>query len=145
VAIVLRSGLYNTCVTVLLFVLSWKMTLFMLAILTPALVAGPLYGKFRRRIAKEISDGQAACSNVAEESLANIRTVKAFATEERECVDYWDKCLYVYDRAKLAALYYGAFQFMMNFIQFGSMTVLVWFAAFLNSSGDITVGEFTSF
>jgi len=29
----------------------------MLAILTPALVAGPLYGKFRRRIAKEISDG----------------------------------------------------------------------------------------
>jgi ABC-type multidrug transport system fused ATPase/permease subunit len=57
VAIVLRSGLYNTCVTVLLFILSWKMTLFMLAVLTPALVAGPIYGKFRRRIAKEISDG----------------------------------------------------------------------------------------
>lgn len=81
----------------------------MLAVLLPALFAGPTYGKAVKKIAKDISDGQANCSNIAEESLANIRTVKAFATEERECMDYWSKCQYVYDRAFVKSIYYGGF------------------------------------
>lgn len=72
------------------------MTLFILALMTPTMVFGPIYGKFMKRIMKDISDGKAAASNVAEEAFSNIRTVKAFATEDRECLTYENKNNYIF-------------------------------------------------
>ena len=72
------------------------MALFTLAVMLPTLFAGPMYGKFVRGIRKEISDGKAEASNVAEEAFSNIRTVKAFATEDAECVSYQKKNDYIY-------------------------------------------------
>ena len=106
---------------------------------------GPIYGKFAKRIRKEISDAKAESSNVAEEAIANIRTVKAFATEELECTEYQHKNDTIYAKAKLQAFWYGGFQFCMQFIMFGSLDALVYFAAYLNSNDGLTIGEFTSF
>ena len=145
VAMLLKSGLYCIIVLVMFFVISWKMTLFTLGVMLPTTVAGPIYGKFAKRIRKEISDAKAESSNVAEEAIANIRTVKAFATEELECTEYQHKNDAIYTKAKLQAFWYGGFQFFMQFIMFGSLDALVYFAAFLNSNDGLSIGEFTSF
>jgi ABC-type multidrug transport system fused ATPase/permease subunit len=42
------------------------------------------YADFMREIAKKISAQKALMSTIADESLSNIRTVKAFANEEEE-------------------------------------------------------------
>ena len=89
------------------------MTLFTIAVMLPTVFFGPTYGKVMRAINKDISDGKAAASNVAEEAFSNIRTVKAFATEDAECLNYAKKNDYIYKRAKAAALCYGVFQFFM--------------------------------
>ena len=89
VAMMIKSGLYCIIVIILLMIsISWKMTLFLIATMVPTMFFTPAYGRFAKQIRKDISDGQAASSNVAEEAIANIRTVKAFATEEVECNDY---------------------------------------------------------
>jgi ABC-type multidrug transport system fused ATPase/permease subunit len=111
----------------------------------PTFIFGPLYGKAMRKLNKEISDGQAEMSSVAEEAFANIRTVKAFATEDHECNQYQAKNEYVFVKAKKQAMLYGAFSFAMQFIMFGSLDALVYFAAFLNKNDELTIGEFTSF
>ena len=81
----------------------------MFAILAPVFVLTPIYGKSMKTINKDISDGKAASSNVAEEAMSNVRTVKAFATEDVECMRYAKKNDYVYKRAKSAAICYGFF------------------------------------
>jgi ATP-binding cassette subfamily B protein len=145
VAMLLKSGLYCIIVIVMFFLISWKMTLFTLGIMLPTTIMGPMYGKFVKRIRKEISDAKAASSNVAEEAIANIRTVKAFATEELECTEYQKKNDIIYAKAKHQAFWYGGFSFFMQFIMFGSLDALVYFAAYLNSNDGLSIGDFTAF
>ena len=121
------------------------MALFTLGIMIPSLIAGPVYGKFVRGIRKEISDGKAEASNVAEEAFSNIRTVKAFATEDVECLNYKKKNDFIYKRARTEAFGYGTFSAFMQFLMFGSLDVLIFFASNLVISGSLTIGDFTSF
>jgi ABC-type multidrug transport system fused ATPase/permease subunit len=145
VSMLVKSGVYNLVVLVMFFVISWKMTLFTLGVMLPTMCFGPVYGRFMRKINKQISDEKAAASNIAEEAFSNIRTVKAFATEDTECIDYAQKNDSVFAMAKRAARCYGGFQFMMTFVMFGSMDALIYFAAFLNSKDGLSIGDFTSF
>lgn len=80
-----KSLLFSIVVLVMFFIISWEMTLFTLAIMVPGMTSGPMYGRYIRKIMKEISDVKAESSAIAEEAFSNIRTVKAFATEDREC------------------------------------------------------------
>lgn len=121
------------------------MTLFTLAVMIPGMFSGPIYGRTMKRISKEISDGKAEASSIAEEAFSNIRTVKAFATEDRECSEYAVKNDWIYAQARKAAMCYGAFNFFMQFVMFGSLDALVYFAAWLNSNDQLTIGQFTSF
>lgn len=84
-ALLVKSLLFSIIVLVMFFIISWKMTLFTLAIMLPSMLTGPVYGRAMKRLQKEISDHKAEASTVAEEAFSNIRTVKAFATEDREC------------------------------------------------------------
>jgi len=99
VSILIKSTLFIIVVFGMFFYISWKMALFTLAVMMPTLFAGPIYGKFMKRVSKNISDGKAEASNVAEEAFSNIRTVKAFATEDRECMTYAEKNNYIYEQA----------------------------------------------
>ena len=145
VSIVIKNGLFIIIVLVMFFIISVKMTLFTLAVMLPSLFFGPVYGKFMRKINKLVSDEKASSSNIAEEAFSNIRTVKAFATEDAECILFAEKNDEVLRHAKRAARCYGWFQFGMTFIMFGSMDALIYFAAFLNSKGTLSIGDFASF
>ena len=98
----------------------------------PIIPVFPVWGRFRRDIEVQLSDAKAAASNVAEEAFSNIRTVKAFATEQEETMDYQEKNNTVYELGLKNAFYYGMFTFFLQFLQFGSLDALVWFAAYLN-------------
>lgn len=106
---------------------------------------GPQYGKAIKFINKQISDTKAKASSIAEEAFSNIRTVKAFATEDRECNNYTEHNNETFRYARKAAIYYGIFSFGMQFIMFGSLDALVYFAAYLNEQNELTIGQFTSF
>ena len=121
------------------------MTLFTLAIMIPGLASGPCYGRRIKVLYKLISDEKAKATSIAEEAFSNIRTVKAFATEDRECNMYSETNNEVFKYARKAAIAYGLFSFAMQFIMFGSLDALVYFAAYLNSEGSLSIGQFTSF
>jgi ATP-binding cassette subfamily B protein len=87
-ALMLSSGLYMLITLALLFYISVYMTLFTLGIMLPSFVFGPSYGRFMRDVNKNISDAKAKASEVTEEAFSNVRTVKAFATEDHETMHY---------------------------------------------------------
>jgi len=58
----------------LLFYISWKLTLVMLSCVPVVAIGAVVYGNYVRRLAKDRQDALARASEVAEESFSNIRT-----------------------------------------------------------------------
>jgi len=56
-----------------------------------------------------ISEAKAKASEAAEECFSNVRTVKAFSTEDQETVNYWNKNEAIFSQENRAARAYGCF------------------------------------
>ena len=80
-----------------------------------------------------------------EEALQNIRTIKAFATEEFEHDKFSEKNQSVYKTgSKLSVLIgalIGGIQFMFGFC----MGAVVYYSSQLYSEGEISIGDITAF
>jgi len=70
-------------------------------------------------------------STIAEESFSNIRTVKAFATEEEETLRYAKGNNAVYVLGRYKSYWYGVFNFVANFFGYGSMCVIIYLGSYL--------------
>lgn len=78
----IRSSLFCIIVIGILFYVSWEMTLFTIGIMLPMMCFTPIYGSVIQKIQKDISDKTARQTETSEESFSNIRTIKAFASED---------------------------------------------------------------
>ena len=88
VSMFLRNCLAIVISFVMMVITSYKLTLVML-LCVPLLVAFAVtYGRFVRKISKTYSDNLASATNVASESISNIRTTRAFAAEDVELSRY---------------------------------------------------------
>lgn len=80
----LRSGTQVAGCLVSLSMLSPRLTL-LLTVATPALMAvGTLMGSALRKLSRQCQEQVARATGVADEALGNVRTVRAFAMEQRE-------------------------------------------------------------
>lgn len=80
----LRSATQTVGCFVSLYVISPKLTGMMVVVLPCLVGAGALIGSFLRRVSRLAQDQVSKATGVADEALGNVRTVKAFAMEERE-------------------------------------------------------------
>ena len=64
-----------------LFIVSWKLTLAVLAVVPAVAIAARFYGAYTRRLSKETRAAIAESTSVAEETLSAMRTVRSFANE----------------------------------------------------------------
>ena len=70
-------------------------------------------------------------NTIAEETFSNVRTVKAFNTENREIGRFHEKNLEVLKLGKTKACYIGIFSFVMTVIIWFSFGAIVYFAYIL--------------
>jgi len=68
-----------------------------------------IYGRYVRNITKKVQDSLAGATQVAEERIANIRTVRAFSQEGFENNQYRSKIMEVLHLAEKEALAQGIF------------------------------------
>lgn len=73
---------------VIIFFISWKLTLVTLGAIVPVLGSGKIYGAAIKTIARRVQDQKAEMSANSEEAISCIRTVKAFSTEAFELRRY---------------------------------------------------------
>ena len=84
-------------------------------------------------------------NTIAEESFANIRTVKAFQNEEAEIERFAKGNELVYQMGRKKALYQSIFSFFSMALLFGSMAGIIYVASKLFEDGKITIGEISTF
>ena len=88
IALFIRTLVLLFLMLILLFVLSWQLTLIMVASLVPVILAINIYSAKEKKYVKQAQDRKADASVIAEECFSNSRTVKAFAMEEKEQAKY---------------------------------------------------------
>ncbi|WP_343703168.1 ABC transporter transmembrane domain-containing protein [Chitinophaga sp.] len=141
----LRQVIIITGGIALLAVTSWKLTLFMLAIVPVICVLAVVFGKFIRKFSKQVQAQVAESNTIVEETLQGIFNVKAFASEFFEIGRYKKKTDEAAATGVKAGAYQGAFVSFLILGLFGAMTAVIWKGALLMASGDIAVGQLFSF
>lgn len=71
--------------------IEWRLAIFMLGVIVPIFIVMMPYGKFVKKIQKQISDARAELTEIGQEAFSNVRTVKAFASEDNESCKFYDK------------------------------------------------------
>ena len=129
----------------MMFYMSPQLALVGLGIVPPVSLWAILYGKQVRAVSKELQDSLAASTEIAEEKLSNIRTVRAFAMEKREIDAYGAKINDVlntsYKEALVNAKFYGMTGLSGNLI----IVTVLYYGGNLVTSDVLTVGNLASF
>lgn len=84
ISMMIRTIFLLCLMIILLFVISWKLTLVMLAVLIPVVLSIQVYSGLEKKLVKQAQDKKADATVVAEECFSHSRTVKAFAQELKE-------------------------------------------------------------
>ena len=129
----------------LLAITSWKLTLFMLAILPGMMVLAVFFGKFIRRFSKQVQREVAKSNTIVEETLQGIQIVKTYTNESLEIGRYRTRTSEIADIGMKGGKYRGAFSAFMIFGLFGAMVAVIWRGSAMMSSGVINAGQLFSF
>nr|CAH7720941.1 unnamed protein product [Callosobruchus chinensis] len=141
----LRSFVMVCAGTGMMFYMSPELALVGLAIVPPLAGVAVVYGRFVRGISRKLQDALAESTKVAEERIANVRTVKAFAQEPREIHKYQqvikDVLQLGYKESKARASFYALTGFSGHVI----IISVLYYGGVMVSSNTITVGNLSSF
>ena len=130
---------------VLLFVLEPRLTLVMLAVVPPVVIAGAVFGRGLRRVSAEFQDRLAAASAAAEEAIGGVRVVKAFGAEDAERRRYASGIDAAFEaalrRVRLRALFVPA----VLLCAFAGLGVVLWYGGRLALAGQLSSGDLVAF
>uniref|UniRef100_A0A672GP73 ATP-binding cassette, sub-family B (MDR/TAP), member 10 n=1 Tax=Salarias fasciatus TaxID=181472 RepID=A0A672GP73_SALFA len=128
----------------MMFYVSPNLANFVLLIVPPMVLFAIIYGRYLRTIAKRTQDALAQTTQLAEERISNVRTVRAFGKELSEVNMYIQKANHVLTLArKEAVLRAGFFGTGLS----GNLMILsvLYKGGLLMASQHMTVGELSSF
>ncbi|KYF72177.1 ABC transporter ATP-binding protein [Sorangium sp. So ce388] len=128
-----------------LFYTSPRLTLLMLAVVPVVALGSVAYGRRVRRLSRSVQDALARASEVAEEALSGIRTVRAFAGEKREEDRYAGRVAESFELARKRIRASGSFMGVVMFAGYSAVALVLWYGGHLVVAGRLTLGGLTSF
>lgn len=129
----------------LLLYTSPGLTLLMLMVVPPVALGAMAYGRRVRKLSREVQDSLAKASEVAEESISGIRTVRSFAAEEREVQRYANSVMDSFRLARRRAVFAGTFMGVASTAGYAAVAVVLWSGGRRVLAGEMSVGGLTSF
>jgi ABC transporter fused permease/ATP-binding protein len=145
ISMALRNGVTAIGALALLFYTSPRLTGLMLAIVPAVAFGAVAYGRRVRKLSKEVQDATASASEVAEEALSGIRTVRSFAAEGHEADRYGAAVQGAFQLARRRAGIAGTFMGGASFAAYVAAAAVLWYGGRLVASGQLTAGALTSF
>lgn len=137
--------IYFVISLIILFLLSWKLALVCFLIMIPiGFIALKLEKKFSECYG-QISDQTADINTTAQENIAGVRLVKAFAREKHEMLKFLKMNRTYYDlnmkQAKTIGRYFPPIEFLTNI----SLVLMIAIGGILVMKEDITLGILVAF
>jgi len=148
---------------VLMFYTSWQLATLVISVVPACVLAISAYSRILKRLSTRYSDALGHASDVAQQSVANIRTVRSFAAEDIEARKYEIavgnpddeegnfKCWYPSGvmssyKAGMQKQFAGAtFQAFVTLIGSGAIVAVIWFGAYQVIDGRLSKGDLITF
>uniref|UniRef100_A0A8C2US02 ATP-binding cassette sub-family B member 10, mitochondrial n=2 Tax=Chinchilla lanigera TaxID=34839 RepID=A0A8C2US02_CHILA len=141
----LRAGAQASVGVGMMFFVSPSLATFVLSVVPPMSILAVIYGRYLRKLSKATQDSLAQATQLAEERIGNIRTVRAFGKEMTEVEKYSDKVDHVLQLARKEAFaragFFGATGLSGNLI----VLSVLYKGGLLMGSAHMTVGELSAF
>ncbi len=131
-------------VTLLMFT-SFKLTLFMLAVVPVIMILVVFFGRYIRKLSKQAQSQVADSNTIVEETLQGIQSVKTFTNEFFEMARYRGKTIEIAQTGIKNGKLRGAFSSFTILGIFGAMTAVIWKGSALLASGELATGQLFSF
>jgi ABC transporter fused permease/ATP-binding protein len=129
----------------MLLYMSFSLAGMALAVVPVVAVGASIYGRVIRRLSTEVQDALAGSTEVAEEAISGLRTVRAFAREEAESERYAAAVHRSYLLAAKRALAVGVFSGVTGFAGYAAIALVVWYGGHMVEDGTMTMGDLTAF
>ena len=129
----------------LMVVLNWRLSL-IIFVIVPAVTGFAVYfGRKIRALARDIQDRLADTTAVAEEALAAIRVVKAFARSDHEARRYDEAVEDLFGTARYRVLVSALFESTVGLLFFGALVAIFWYGGIEVLAGRLTEGDLVAF
>jgi ABC transporter fused permease/ATP-binding protein len=122
-----------------------RLSAVMLAVVPPVALGAVFYGRRVRALSREVQDALASASEVAEETIGGVRTVRSFAAEDVETARYAHAVERSFLLARKRAITAGVFVGVASLAAFAAAAAVLWYGGRLVIAGEMTVGALTSF
>ncbi|XP_012586568.1 PREDICTED: ATP-binding cassette sub-family B member 9 isoform X2 [Condylura cristata] len=143
--IFLRNTVKVTGVVVFMFSLSWQLSLVTFMGFPIIMMVSDIYGKYYKRLSKEVQNALARASNTAEETISAMKTVRSFANEEEEAEVYLRKLQQVYKLNRKEAAAYTYYVWGSGLTLLVVQVSILYYGGHLVISGQMTSGNLISF
>ncbi|XP_019617921.1 PREDICTED: ATP-binding cassette sub-family B member 9-like [Branchiostoma belcheri] len=143
--IFLRSFVRGAGTLFFMFKLSWQLTIFTLVIVPVVAGVSKIYGKYFKKLSKAVQDSLARANEVAEETVASLRTVRSFAHENGECDRYREKLKATYKLNIKEALAYGGYSMTTHTLELAMVVLTLYYGGHLVITNRLTGGNLVSF
>ena len=141
----LRMGITMLGCLGMLFYTSVKLSLIALACMPLVLAPIGLLGMRVRRLSRAVQDRVADVSSHVDETVHEIRTVQAFAHEDRESDTFGERVEAVFAAAVQRSGYLAMLIAAVIVLAFGAVGVLLWVGAHDVFAGRLSAGSLTAF
>ncbi len=145
IAMFIRQLLVMIGGIVLIFMTSSKLAVYMLFSVPIIVIIALFFGKFIRKISKEVQDITAQNNIIVEESISGIVNVKAYTNEEFELLRYSKNATTLQKESIIRGYWRGAFSSFIIVCLFGSIVWLIYKGLGLVQTGDLAIGELFNF
>lgn len=122
-----------------------RLAALMLCIVPPVAFGAVRYGRRVRKLSRDVQDALATASDVADETIGGMRTVRAFAAEDAEALRYGGAVNDAYLISRRRAITGGVFMGVASLAAFVAITVVLWYGGHLVLAGEMSIGALTSF
>jgi ABC transporter fused permease/ATP-binding protein len=144
-SIALRNAVQLIGGLVFLFVISWQLTLYMLAIVPPVVVGTVYFGRQIRKMSRAVQDELATASGHVQEALGAVQTVQAFVREDREVARYRGGVEQAFERSLRLARWRSSFFSTAMTAGYAALAAIVYLGGRALLDGKLTPGQLTSF
>ncbi|MFT7518503.1 MAG: ABC transporter fused permease/ATP-binding protein [Kiritimatiellia bacterium] len=108
-------------------------------------IGAAVYGRIVRKLSKKVQDSLADATQVAEETIQGVRTVRAFSREDMEVARYGRAVQTSFRLAAKRALATGVFSGITAFGGFSAIALVVWYGGRMVIADQLTAGSLTAF
>ncbi|XP_069135284.1 ABC-type oligopeptide transporter ABCB9-like [Argopecten irradians] len=143
--IFLRSIIQAAGVVVFMAKLSWRMSILSLIVIPLVFGVSKVYGKYYKRLSKQVQNRLAKANEVAEEAFTSMRTVRSFANENSEKARYYSHLLRMYKIKKKQAVFYAGYVWTNKLFELMLTASVLYYGGHLVVNEKLSGGNLVSF